>query len=128
MKRDQMSIMGSTYDNIGQLHKLHNHNVTLHSQVELESIRNQELMNQLKKLALENEALKHRLDNYEDSSKLSMANISSMLSDKGKDLSDMKWKLNDALELKRRSETDKETMQFELENLRSRYVADMKEK
>jgi hypothetical protein len=77
---------------------------------------------------LENESLKHRLDSYEDTSKLSMANLSSMLSEKGRDMNDMKWKLNDALELKRRSETDKETMQFELENLRARYVADLKEK
>jgi hypothetical protein len=72
--------------------------------------------------------LKHRLDTYEDSTKLSMANLSSILSDKGRDMNDMKWKLNDALELKRRSETDKETMMFELENLRARYVADLKEK
>lgn len=77
---------------------------------------------------LENESLKHRLDSYEDSTKLSMANMSSMISDKGKDLNDMKWKLNDALELKRRSEMDKDTMIFELENLRARYVADLKEK
>ena len=41
---------------------------------------------------------------------------------------DMKWKLNDGLELKRRVEMDNESMKFELENLRSRYVADMKEK
>lgn len=40
----------------------------------------------------------------------------------------MKWKLNDALELKRRVEMDSESKNFELENLRSRYVADMKEK
>jgi hypothetical protein len=40
----------------------------------------------------------------------------------------MKWKLNDGLELKRRVEMDNESMKFELENLRSRYVADMKEK
>jgi hypothetical protein len=77
---------------------------------------------------LENESLKHRLDSSEDSTKLSMANMSSMISDKGKDLNDMKWKLNDALELKRRSEMDKDTMIFELENLRARYVADLKEK
>lgn len=72
--------------------------------------------------------LKHRLDSYEDSTKLSMANLSSILSEKGRDFNDIKWKLNDALELKRRSETDKETMMFELENLRARYVADLKEK
>ena len=47
---------------------------------------------------------------------------------KSKDLSDLKWKMNDSLELKRRVEMDNETMKFELENLRSRYVADMKEK
>ena len=51
-----------------------------------------------------------------------------MLTEKTKDLSDMRWKLNDALEIKRKTETDMETMRFELENLRSRYVADMKEK
>lgn len=79
-------------------------------------------------LILENESLKHRLDTYEDTTKLSMANMSCMISEKGKDLNDMKWKLNDALEIKRRVETDKETMLFELENLRARYVADMKEK
>ena len=83
---------------------------------------------QLKKIMLENESLRHRLDNFEDGTKLSMANMSSMISDKGKDLNDMKWKLNDALELKRRTETDKDTMVFELENLRARYVADLKEK
>ena len=75
-----------------------------------------------------NDSLKHRLDNFEDSNKLSTANLTSMLSQKSKDVSDMKWKLNDALELKRRVEMDKESMVFELENLRSRYVADMKEK
>jgi hypothetical protein len=51
-----------------------------------------------------------------------------MLSLKSKDVMDMKWKLNDGLELKRRVEMDNESMKFELENLRSRYVADMKEK
>jgi hypothetical protein len=77
---------------------------------------------------LENTALKNRLEHYEDNNKLSVANMTSMLSDKGKDLNDMKWKLNDALELKRRAEMDNETMKFELENLRSRYVADLREK
>ena len=128
MKNDQKGMAATTYDNIGQMHKLQAQNTNLYSQAELESIRNQELQQQLKRLTLENESLKHRLDSYEDSSKLSTANLSSMLSDKGKDLNDMKWKLNDALELKRRAEMDKETMQFELENLRARYVADLKEK
>ena len=128
MKRDQMGVIGATYENIGQMHRLHNHNVTLHSQVELESIRNQELLNTIKKLTLENEALRHRLDEFDDSTKHSMASLTHMLSDKGKDVHDMKWKLNDALEIKRRVEMDKETMMFELENLRARYVADLKEK
>lgn len=79
-------------------------------------------------MALENAGLRNRLDHYEDNNKLSVANMTSMLSDKGKDLNDMKWKLNDALELKRRAEMDNETMKFELENLRSRYVADLREK
>ena len=51
-----------------------------------------------------------------------------MMSEKARDVNDMKWKLNDALELKRRCETDKETMMFELDNLRARYVADLREK
>lgn len=128
MKKDQMAMLGTNYDSMSHMHRLHTQNTTLYSQKELEGIRNEELQNQLKKLLIENESLKHRLESYEDSTKLSMANLSSMISDKGKDLSDMKWKLNDALELKRRSEMDKETMVFELENLRARYVADLREK
>ena len=86
------------------------------------------MKNKLKTLAIENDSLRHRLENYEDSNKLSVGNLTGMLSQKSKDLMDMKWKLNDGLELKRRTEMDNESMRFELENLRSRYVADMKEK
>lgn len=86
------------------------------------------IQNKLKTLAIENDSLRHRLENYEDSNKLSMGNLTSMLSQKSSDLTNMKWKLNDGLELKRRVEMDNESMKFELENLRSRYVADMKEK
>ena len=96
--------------------------------MDLMNLKNMDLLEQVKRLSMENDGLRHRLDNYEDSNKLSVANLSSMISQKGKDVSDMKWKLNDALELKRRVEMDSESKNFELENLRSRYVADMKEK
>lgn len=82
----------------------------------------------IKKLQIENNLLKSRIDNYSENDKLVIANMTSMISDKSKDLSDARWKVNDALEIKRKAEMDLETMKFELDNLRSRYGADMKEK
>jgi hypothetical protein len=44
------------------------------------------------------------------------------------DYNDMRWKLNDALEIKRKIEADNETLKFEIENIRSRYIIDMRER
>ena len=82
----------------------------------------------IKKLQIENDLLKNRIDNHSDNDKLVIANMTGMISEKSKDLTDARWKINDALEVKRKAEVDLETMKFELDNLRSRYSADMKEK
>lgn len=43
LKRDQQGMMGTNYDNLNHMHRVHTHNSTLHSQAELEGLRNLEL-------------------------------------------------------------------------------------
>ena len=94
----------------------------------LEQTKLHEFSDIIKKLQIENDLLKSRINNYSDNDKLVIANMTGMLTDKSKDLSDARWKINDALEIKRKCEMDLETMKFELDNIRSRYSADMREK
>lgn len=106
-----------------------NHDKTYSNEVHnLEHSKLHEFSEIIKKLQIENDLMKSRINNYSDNDKLVIANMTGMISDKAKDLSDARWKINDALEIKRKCEMDLETMKFELDNIRSRYSADMREK
>ncbi|KRX03302.1 hypothetical protein PPERSA_00825 [Pseudocohnilembus persalinus] len=89
---------------------------------------NQELNNDLKNILVDREILEKRLVEGDKKYDYDIKSLTAQLGDKNEELADMKKKINQVLEIKRRLEEENETLKFSLDNQRQKTEAEIREK
>ena len=126
-------------DTLGKLHDLYNKQTmelskyhTASNQIgvrfDMTAEENKQLKDDINRFLLENTTLKEKLVVADQKAHIDVAGLTEMVSDKSRSINDLRWKMNDVLDVKRKVETDNSALQFELDNLRHKYLSDLREK
>lgn len=111
-----------------ELQKYHSSSNQIGARFDMAAEENSQLKEDINRFLMENTTLKEKLVAVGQKAEIDVAGLAEMVSDKSRSINDLRWKMNDVLDVKRKVETDNSALQFELDNLKHKYLSDLREK
>ncbi|EAR84507.2 hypothetical protein TTHERM_00655350 (macronuclear) [Tetrahymena thermophila SB210] len=96
--------------------------------IDRQGTKNIELMDEVKNLLSDKEMLRFRMQEFQKKQDFDIESIKKQMQQRDDDVSNIRKKLNEVIEAKRRVEEDKEKDHFEIEHLKNRVNQEQKEK
>ncbi|KAL4450525.1 hypothetical protein ABPG74_019423 [Tetrahymena malaccensis] len=96
--------------------------------IDRQGTKNIELMDEVKNLLSDKEMLRFRMQEFQKKQDFDIESIKKQMQQRDEDVSNIRKKLNEVIEAKRRVEEDKEKDHFEIEHLKNRVNQEQKEK
>ncbi|KAL4434568.1 hypothetical protein ABPG74_007352 [Tetrahymena malaccensis] len=110
------------------IHQIQTANADLSVKFDQQNDKNANLFNEIQNMTMDKEVNQTRLKEGDKKYHYDIQSLTSQLNDKNIELSEMRRKVNDLIEIKRRLEEETGALRFSLDNLRSKSETELREK